>query len=340
MRKIKSKNIIKGTVAGSLALTTPFILHVPVDATTKLELSELKSLQYGDHEPAVITLQRKLKTLRYYQGEYTPNYNVLTEHAVKTFQTENDLDAHGKIDESTLHVLSNRMNDHYHKTIEKLNEIIYFGEQSERVKQIQRSLSHFGYYNGEIDGIVGDQTTQGLTAYGEHHDLEVSVTHIEQVALNEPSEEEATEPQTAESEEQVVTQYSTEDVSVQSNQETTQHTSVMATAKSFIGSPYQWGGTSPSGFDCSGFLQYVYAEHDITLPRTVSDIWNVTTPVSSPSVGDLVFFETYQSGPSHAGIYLGDGSFIHTGTSTGVTISHMDESYWQSRYIGARSITP
>jgi peptidoglycan DL-endopeptidase LytE len=108
-------------------------------------------------------------------------------------------------------------------------------------------------------------------------------------------------------------------------------------AKKYIGVPYVWAGSTPSGFDCSGYLNYVYAKSGITIPRTVETIWNATKPVSSLRAGDLVFFETYKTGPSHAGIYIGNNKFIHAGTSRGVEISDMDNTYWKPRYLGAKT---
>jgi peptidoglycan DL-endopeptidase LytE len=113
--------------------------------------------------------------------------------------------------------------------------------------------------------------------------------------------------------------------------------SLVAESKKYIGSPYVWGGTSPSGFDCSGFLNFLFAKAGVSLPRTVATIWRETTTVANPNVGDIVFFETYTSGPSHAGIYLGNNKFIHAGSSTGVTISDLNSSYWKKRYIGVRT---
>ncbi|MBM7554369.1 LysM peptidoglycan-binding domain-containing protein [Thalassobacillus pellis] len=111
---------------------------------------------------------------------------------------------------------------------------------------------------------------------------------------------------------------------------------IVSTAKSYIGVPYKWGGESPSGFDCSGFLQYIFAKHGVSIPRTVATIWNAGTSVSQPSVGDIVFYETYKAGPSHAGVYIGNGQFIHSG-SDGVTIANMNGNYWTSRYLGAKT---
>jgi peptidoglycan endopeptidase LytE len=112
---------------------------------------------------------------------------------------------------------------------------------------------------------------------------------------------------------------------------------LIAEAKKYIGVPYVWAGSTPSGFDCSGYLNYVYAKSGISIPRTVATIWNATKPVSALRSGDLVFFETYKTGPSHAGIYLGNNKFIHAGSSRGVEISDMTNSYWQPRYLGAKT---
>jgi peptidoglycan DL-endopeptidase LytE len=112
---------------------------------------------------------------------------------------------------------------------------------------------------------------------------------------------------------------------------------VITEAKKYIGTPYQWGGNTPAGFDCSGFSKYVFEKVGISLPRTAATQFSGLKSVSSPSPGDLVFFSTYAPGPSHLGIYIGDNKFIHAGTSTGVTITDMNNPYWKPRYLGART---
>lgn len=114
--------------------------------------------------------------------------------------------------------------------------------------------------------------------------------------------------------------------------------SLITEAKKYIGVPYLWGGSTPDGFDCSGYLNYVFNTQGNSIPRTVALIWTETTPVSTPQKGDLVFFTTYAPGASHAGIYIGDNKFIHAGSSTGVTISDMNNTYWKPRYLGAKSV--
>lgn len=112
---------------------------------------------------------------------------------------------------------------------------------------------------------------------------------------------------------------------------------LIITAKQYMGVPYVWGGGTPSGFDCSGFLNYVFTKHGISIPRTVATIYEKGTFVNTPQIGDLVFFETYKPGASHAGIYIGNRQFIHASSSKGITISSMDNVYWSPRYIGAKN---
>lgn len=115
---------------------------------------------------------------------------------------------------------------------------------------------------------------------------------------------------------------------------------VVNAAKKYIGVPYVWGGSTPKGFDCSGFLKYVFNEGAGTnIPRTVAAIYSKGTKVSSPQVGDVVFFQTYKKGASHAGIYIGGNKFIHSSSSKGVTTASLDNSYWSQRYLGAKRIT-
>lgn len=117
-------------------------------------------------------------------------------------------------------------------------------------------------------------------------------------------------------------------------------TDLTNTASRYIGTPYVYGGTSTSGFDCSGYTQRVYKDLGYSLNRTSSSQYQQGSAVSKSNLqpGDLVFYNTSGSGVSHVGIYIGDGKFIHSATSSGVSVSRLSESYWASRYVGAKRI--
>lgn len=111
------------------------------------------------------------------------------------------------------------------------------------------------------------------------------------------------------------------------------------TAFSFLGTRYRFGGSSRSGLDCSSFVQQVFRDLDIQLPRTAREQYRTGEPVTTYELqkGDLVFFRTYASFPSHVGIYLGDNKMIHASSRDHkVVISSINTPYFRSRYIGAK----
>lgn len=109
---------------------------------------------------------------------------------------------------------------------------------------------------------------------------------------------------------------------------------LVSVGKSLIGIPYKWGGTTTSGFDCSGFIYYVYNQAGKKINRLSTDgYFERSYYVNNPQVGDLVFFSgTYRSGISHMGIYLGDNKFLQAGTSSGVSIVSLDNPYWSKHF--------
>ena len=112
-------------------------------------------------------------------------------------------------------------------------------------------------------------------------------------------------------------------------------------AMSFVGYSYVWGGMSPStGFDCSGLMYYVLTQYGYSMKRVANDQMTQGTAVSRDNlqVGDLVFFG-YGSYANHVGMYIGNGNFVHASTpSTGVRVNSLNETYYNTRYIGARRI--
>jgi cell wall-associated NlpC family hydrolase len=116
---------------------------------------------------------------------------------------------------------------------------------------------------------------------------------------------------------------------------------VVGTALSLRGAPYRNGGSDPSGFDCSGFVAYVFAQQGLYVPRTVSEQYAQGQPVDQDAVvaGDLVFFSTVAPGASHVGIAISREQFVHAPSSSGVVrVESLNASYWSSRLVGTRRI--
>ena len=117
---------------------------------------------------------------------------------------------------------------------------------------------------------------------------------------------------------------------------------IISLALSLRGIPYRNGGSDPSGFDCSGFVQWVFAQQGMALPREVRQQYQIGEDIESVDVrpGDLVFFETVSRGASHVGIALGDGTFVHAPSSNGVVrVERYTSGYWADRWVGARRVS-
>lgn len=115
--------------------------------------------------------------------------------------------------------------------------------------------------------------------------------------------------------------------------------SIVATAKQYIGSSYVYGGSSPSGFDCSGFTSYIYKQYGVNLSRTAAGQYSNGTAVSRENLqaGDLVMFGG--SGINHVGIYIGGGQIVHAANpSRGVTTDTINSGYYNNNYVGARRV--
>ena len=116
---------------------------------------------------------------------------------------------------------------------------------------------------------------------------------------------------------------------------------VTSNANKVMGVKYLYGGTTTKGFDCSGFVGYVYKKVGVKLPRTSGAMYNTGKSVSKKNLktGDLVFFKTSGKSVSHTGIYIGNGKFAHSSSSKGVSVAKInDPYYWGSKYVGAKRV--
>src|SRR5262245_33677220 len=119
-------------------------------------------------------------------------------------------------------------------------------------------------------------------------------------------------------------------------------TAVVETALELRGTPYRNGGSDPSGFDCSGFTQYVFAQYGVALPREGREQYQqgVAVDVSELAPGDLVFFTSADPGASHVAIVIGGDQLLRAPAASGVVrVGHLGASYWTHRYLGARRVS-
>jgi cell wall-associated NlpC family hydrolase len=190
------------------------------------------------------------------------------------------------------------------------------GDRGQAVSEIQARLNALGYSVGSVDGDFGQMTVNAVKAFQRSRGLEADGIVGEQTyqALMGRA------------------------IPVSRDGSSLYARRVLQIALQYQGVPYVFGGTSPSGFDCSGYTRFVFAQAGVYLPRTADEQYVVGRAVSQLEPGDLVFFSTYAYGASHVGIYLGYGQFISATTSHGVAIEPINSGYWGARYLGARRV--
>jgi cell wall-associated NlpC family hydrolase len=128
---------------------------------------------------------------------------------------------------------------------------------------------------------------------------------------------------------------------IASSAEPTLADKIIRTAKKYLGVPYLYGGEDPTGFDCSGYMQYAFSAHGVTIPRTSGSQSQYGNAVSRSDLepGDLLFFDTTGNGQvNHVGLYIGDGYFIHASTKRGMEIADLYDGYWLYHYLNARRV--
>lgn len=223
------------------------------------------------------------------------------------------------------------------------------------VLQVQKQLQFLGYKISQLTGDFDNSTYRAVIAFQRDHDIKITgvvdkkTYNAIQVArrdANLEGKEESLGGAMAGAD-----TGSWEDLQGKSGKGTkvpesqpflarSQVSQIISTAKKYIGVPYKFGGNTPKAFDCSGYVQYVFAQNGMDLPRTSDDQYKLGKSMSAGKLeaGDLVFFTTYEAGASHCGIYLGKGQFIHASSSKGVRIDKLNDDYWKSKYYGGKHI--
>lgn len=346
------EHVVKQSFLYSCVLSQPFTVFVNSYPMLQSKiLLEAEYLNYGEHGEAVRVLQEKLNKLSYFDDKIDGEFDILTEHALKKFQKDHGIIITGQADMHTLQVIIKAEREKYIDQLIDKSDTISRGMVSEDVRIVQEALAYFGYYKGEIDSSYGPLTAKAIRIAEEKHSIDLTkeitqtqlqtlhttVQHTIDNAKKEKPKNETIENNNNNDSQPVVVEVITKEEPKKVEVQHTSNGGAVNVARSLIGTPYVWGGESLSGFDCSGFIQYIFKTQNVTVPRTVSDMWNFTTPVGNPSIGDLVFYETYKPGPSHMGIYIGNNKFIHAGTN-GVEVTDMSYPYWQKRYLGAKRV--
>ena len=203
------------------------------------------------------------------------------------------------------------------KKPEPEKSVYQVGDKGWKVKQAQQYLQKLGFDPGEADGRFTKSTRKALRKFQKKYKLK------ETGNLDNATYEEL--------------KWQTEAKEYGGNVASTK---ILKTAAQYKGVPYVFGGTTPRGFDCSGYVQYVFAKHGIRLTRTADTQALEGKFVSKKNLkpGDLVFFTTYEPGASHVGIYAGNNLFWNATSSRGIMLSNLTDSYWGPRYYTARRI--
>ena len=192
------------------------------------------------------------------------------------------------------------------------------GDSGKDVTEIQVKLKEQGYYKSKIDGQFTKEITRAVKKFQKEKNLTSNGIVEEKTYL-------------------ALLGKSIADHNSSPNGKVKKITDM---ALGVVGVPYKWGGINPKGFDCSGLTWYVFNKNAITLPRTADLQYKEGQAIGKGNLqqGDLVFFSTYEPGASHCGIYLGDGKFSHSSSRRGVMVSQLSDSYWKTKYVGARRI--
>jgi peptidoglycan hydrolase-like protein with peptidoglycan-binding domain len=264
-------------------------------------------LKEGDTGPAVVHVQQLLNAVG---ADLTVDgiFGPATASAVMAFQKAYGIPASGVVGTVTMSALETAGT--------AMDTVLQLGDKGPAVLILQRQLTALGYNTGGTDGVFGPDTQAAVEAFERAEGLTVDGIAgplVHQALLR----------------------------AMETNRGMTANQSLAAAivgfAQQYVGYAYSWGGASPStGFDCSGFVQYVFAHFGIDLPRTSYAQYDVGTRISLDQLepGDLVFFSTDGYGASHVGIYIGGGHFIAADNyATGVQIDTLS-GYWMSNFIG------
>lgn len=308
------------TIAGAIILSPTFV---------QAELGDTV-LVMGVENEDVKTLQQYLIDLGYLELEETTTYfGEKTHNALIEFQKDYGLDADGSFGPETYKALLEVVSKYEPLTYSRPLKKEMRGED---VRQLQERLKVLGFLViDECTDYFGSMTKEAVINFQREYGLKVDgIAGPETIRAINLALKDVTDSS-------LLMQSSRSGSFVNSIGE-----SIAKTAREYLGCKYRYGGSGPSSFDCSGFTKFIYEKFGINLPRSSSEQASVGTKVSRDElqVGDLLIFSnTYRTGPSHTGIYLGNNKFIHASTSTkGVIISDLNSDYYRKHFSYGRRV--
>lgn len=322
-KQLTKRIVLPALVAGSLFFT--------INTTANAALGD-QTLVNGMTGDDVQVLQQDLKSFKFLDIDKVTNYyGDATEQAVRRFQDSQNLKVTGTYDKNTHDNFeiykANRI-----KSMVANNELLIYERnlslesKGSDVKNLQEKLKELGFL--KIDNCTdyyGNITRDAVKDFQETYELSVdgtagprTIDAINNVLLGRlPRKEAPNRSSRSRGSEGIVN-----------------------TALNLKGARYSYGSSGPNAFDCSGFTTYVYGKHGIKLPRSSSGQAYAGTQVSKSDLqpGDLIIFSnTYRRGPSHVGVYIGDGNFIHASTSSrGVVVDSLASGYYSSKFTSGR----
>ena len=318
-------------------------------------------LKLGDNGNDVIYLQKALYKQGFYKsGEITGYFGNMTQKAVIAFQNKHKLWPDGVAGTGTRKILlgstykgiASRSNSGSEKTYAPGS--FRAGSEGSEVKKLQLRLKSLGYYaQKDCTGFYGPITSAAIKKFQAANGLKVdsiagkyTIASIYSKNAKKPSTSKASASKASASK---VSTKSTGQVASRSAAGNHTAAGVIAFANRFLGRPYVYGANGPSAFDCTGFTSYVFRSVGISLPRTAKDQgysdYGIKVSKGQLEPGDLVYFNTNPRDgdlSDHAGIYIGNGSFIHASSSTTngkkVSISNLNQGFYSKAFIWGRRV--
>ncbi|MDD7366130.1 MAG: peptidoglycan-binding protein, partial [Clostridiales bacterium] len=332
----------QGGATGGGTVTAP--ADISKDQVTILpgeQPSSYPMIKYGAEGDAVERLQTRLKELGYFDGTVGGNFGTITRAAVMAFQAAANLTADGIVGGDTWAAL------YASNAPAAPSSTLKPGDKNDSVKAMQTRLIQLGYLTGSADGDFGDNTRAAVRAFQTAAKLTADgIAGPQTLSALYASSAPAAGATTAPSNPGATTAPSNPSGGVKDTDYETGE-KIVALAKQYLGCKYVYARENPPYFDCSGLTQYVYKQFGYNLKRTAylqgyDDTWPKIKSISDLQVGDLIYFNTNETDADlsdHAGIYIGDGNFIHASSSAGkVVISSLNSGYYREHFSWGRRV--